>query len=285
MKFCSGSLVAQQIHGYMFLFLSLILALLMQGCSSVGHKEFYKQVAPTKYPATNKVMVFEYSSVNLRHVYDAFFSDYLIIGRSSFNGPYEKATSAISYAKSIGADVFISEATFQGTRHSSVPLTTPTYSTSYVNGFAGGSTFGGTVTTYGTQTTMIPIEIPRYDQEGLYLKNIKGVTPIWERREKDYPHGAPSGMDGLWRDEKYFLRLYRSGANCVAVIASASRKGSEWRVGDVKFVYNAQSGHGVYLVGNRRPEPANFALNKFGHLEVKLPAEKDAFSFARVGVK
>ena len=45
--------------------IATITVLLVQGCTSLGHKEFYTQVAPTKYPPTDKTMVFEYKNVNL----------------------------------------------------------------------------------------------------------------------------------------------------------------------------------------------------------------------------
>ena len=119
-------------------------ALLLQGCGSagfLGHKEFYTQAAPTKYPPTEKTMVFEYSNVNLKKVYDLLFSDFLIIGRSGFNGPYEKPDRSVFYAKSIGSDVFISTSQFKEARISFMDLSTPTSSTTRISGYSGAGSF------------------------------------------------------------------------------------------------------------------------------------------------
>lgn len=136
-------------------------ALLVQGCSSLGHKEFYTQVAPMKYPPTEKTMVFEYANVNLKEIYDLLFSDFLIIGRSSFNGPYENPDRSVIYAKSIGADVFLSTSQLKETRTSFMNLSTPTSSTTYIAGNSGTGSFYGTPTTYGTRTTTVPITVNR----------------------------------------------------------------------------------------------------------------------------
>ena len=107
----------------------IFLALLTQGCDSLGHSKFYAQVAPTKYPRTKKVLVFEYRNVNLSEIYELLFSDFLIIGSSSFNGLYQNPKRSIWFSKSIGADVFISTSQFSETRTSFINLATPTTST------------------------------------------------------------------------------------------------------------------------------------------------------------
>jgi len=67
--------------------LIVILVSSVVGCSTtIGHKEFYTQRAPSKYPVTNQVNVWDYGSADINKVYDLFFSDFLIIGKSSFNG-------------------------------------------------------------------------------------------------------------------------------------------------------------------------------------------------------
>jgi hypothetical protein len=85
---------------------TLAAALFLSGCTTLGHKTFYNQVAPIKYPPTSNVMIFEYSNVDLEEIYELLFSDFLVIGKSGFNGPYEPPTQSRSYAKSIGADFF-----------------------------------------------------------------------------------------------------------------------------------------------------------------------------------
>ena len=77
-------------------FVALVVAVLLSGCAQLGHKEFYSQIAPSKYPPTSKVMVFEYSNVDLDEIYQLLFSDFLIVGKSSFNGPYENPAQSVS---------------------------------------------------------------------------------------------------------------------------------------------------------------------------------------------
>ena len=256
-------------------------ALLVQGCSSLGHKEFYAQVAPIKYPPTEKTMVFEYANVNLKEIYDLLFSDFLIIGRSGFNGPYENPDRSVTYAKSIGADVFLSTSQFKEARTSFMNLSTPTSSTTYISGYSGTGSFYGTATTYGTRTTTVPITVNRYDQGGLFLRNVNSVVPLWERTEAQYKKTEPSNLEGVWFNENYKLNLYRSGQQLVAFIAGEPKDLDSWGKGQLKFIYGVDSGVGIYLMGNKTPMPAQFALNKFGHLEVMLIASKETFSFAR----
>lgn len=256
-------------------------ALLLQGCANPGHKEFYTQAAPTKYPPTEKTMVFEYSNVNLKEIYDLLFSDFLIIGRSGFNGPYEHPNESVSYAKSIGADVFISTSQFKEAKTSFMNLSTPTSSTTYVSGYSGTGSFYGTATTYGTRTTTVPITVNRYDQDGLFLRNVNSVVPLWERTEAQYKKTEQSNLEGTWFNENYRLNIYRSGQQLVAFIGGKAKDRDKWSEGQLKFIYGIDSGVGIYLKGNKTPMPAQFALNKFGHLEVTLITSKEMFSFAR----
>lgn len=260
----------------------LILSVLaIHGCATLGHKEFYRQVAPTKYPPTQEVMVFEYSNVDLRKIYDLLFADFLIIGRSSFNGPYESPAHSTSFAQSIGTDVFLSTSQFKDTRTSFVGLSTPTSSTTYISGYSGTGSFYGTATTYGTSTTTVPITVNRYDQDGLYLRNVNGVVPLWERTQSQYERTEPSQIEGDWTNENYKLRLFRSGQQYVAFISGDSKEREAWNRGDLKFIYGVDSGVGIYLMGDKTPMPAQFRVNKFGHFEVTLIPTKETMSFAR----
>lgn len=255
--------------------------LLVQGCASLGHKEFFTQVAPIKYPPTEKTMVFEYANVNLKEIYDLLFSDFLVIGRSSFNGAYENPTQSVSYAKLIGTDVFLSTSQFKEARTSFMNLSTPTSSTTYMSGYSGTGSFYGTATTYGTRTTTVPITVNRYDQDGLFLRNVNNVVPLWERTEVQYKKTEPSDLEGVWFNENYKLNLYRSGQQLVAFIASEPKDRTIWGKGQLKFIYGVDSGVGIYLMGDKTPMPAQFKLNKFGHLEVTLITAQETVSFAR----
>ncbi len=139
----------------------------------------------------------------------------------------------------------------------------------------------------------MPISVNRYDQDGLYLKNVNRVVPLWERTEAQYKKTEPSDIEGIWFNEDYKLHLYRSGQQYVAFISSEQRKINSnlvpkeikeqgaWRKGELKFIYGVDSGVGIYLTRMKIPMPAQFKLNKFGHLEVTLITTKKTFSFAR----
>lgn len=262
---------------YLFVFLML------SGCASLGYKKFYTQVAPVKYTPTEKVIIFEYENVDLKEIYDLLFSDFLVIGKSSFNGPYQNPRKAVSYAQSIGADILLASSQFQETRTSFINQSTPTSSTTYmkVSGYSGVGSFYGTATTFGTQTTTIPVRVDRYDQDGLYLKNVNSVVSLWERTEDQYKKTGNSDLEGVWFNEEYKLNLYRSGQQLVAFIYGEPKARTSWGNGQLKLIYGVDSGVGVYLMGDKTPMPAKFKLNKFGHLEVTLIMTKDTFSFAR----
>ena len=85
-----------------------ILVFFFIGCGTLGHQEFCTQSSPTKYPKTDHVYVFHYGKVDLNKMYNLYFSDFLKISISSFNGPFEDSKGSGSFAKSSGVDVLIS---------------------------------------------------------------------------------------------------------------------------------------------------------------------------------
>lgn len=265
-------------------FLAGACLIFVAGCASLslGHVEFYDQVAPTKYPPTTDVMVFEYSNVSVNEIYELLYSDYLIVGKSGFNGPYEDPDGARSYAKSIGADVFISAAQFDETRTAFLNLQTPTSSTTYVSGTTSTGTFSGTATTYGTTTTTVPIVINRYDQFGLYLKNINNVQPIWNRTRDQYELTGEHEYSGIWQNENYQIEIIQSGIELVAFVTEVLEGDKSWSADQLKMFFGVETGRGIYLMGDKTPIPAEFTVNKFGHLEVRLLTDNQQFSFGRL---
>ncbi|OHB57670.1 MAG: hypothetical protein A2173_04620 [Planctomycetes bacterium RBG_13_44_8b] len=271
----------------------LLLVFSLNGCMTPGHKQFYEQdsltkykqfyeqIAPTKYTETQKVMIFEYANVNLRGVYDLLFNDFLIIGKSRFNGSYEDPKRSIGYAQSIGADVFITTAQFRETRTSFINLNTPTISTTAISGYIGSGPFYGTATTYGTTTITVPIRVDRYDQDGLYLKNVNNIVPLWERKLSDYKETEENELSGVWYNENYEINIYQSGKQMVAFLNSEPKDRAMWKINEFKMIFDQESGIGVYLMENKTPMPAIIMLNKFGHLEVDLFTQNLTSSFAR----
>lgn len=261
---------------------TLVMVVIMSGCAQLGHKEFYSQIAPSKYPPTSNVMVFEYSNVNLDEIYELLFSDFLAIGKSSFNGPYENPEEAVEYAKSIGADVFISTSQFKDTRTSFMNLSTPTTSTTHISGYSGSGSVYGTATTYGTQTTTIPIRVNRYDQKGIYLKKMGDSVPLWERTKVQYKETSSNHLSGKWQNESYQLTVYQSGDQMVAFIEKVLKGDDSWSPGQLKMIFGKDSSVGIYLMGDKTPMPSKIHVNKFGHLEVELITNSEKLSFAKL---
>lgn len=260
-----------------------LITFLFSGCAVVGHKDFYSQVSPTKYPPTEQVMIFEYQNMNLKGVYDLLFSDFLIIGRSSFVGPYEEPTQALSFAKSIGADVFIVNSQFKSTQTSMMSMVTPTTSVTNVSGYSGGQSFYGTATSYGTTTTNIPITVSRYNQDGYYLRNVNKTIPLWEKKEDQFVKSVDGPFGGIWFNENYKIKIFQTNDQVVGFVAAVTGKDQSkfWKDAQLKFIFGVSGNLGIYMMGNKTPMPASFAINKFGHFEVKLIESGEVFSFAR----
>jgi len=292
-----------------------LLLLLLGGCAQ-GHKQFYRQVAPKKYPPTSDVMIFRYGDVEIEEIYNLLFSDLLIIGKSSFNGAYQNPDGVRSYAKSIGSDVLITACQFQAKRTAFVNIETQTD----IRGHDESGSFYGTATTYGTETITVPIRVNRYDQEGLYLRNLAGANLLWERSEEQYEDTDPNVLSGLWENEHYSIKIFQSGSQIVGFIDTVIdgtantlpsytgpgpakwRKPSRqfWSKGQLKMLFGVASipaapgsssgapgWRGLYLMGNKTPMPAKFSVNKFGHLVVEFLApgggtESDTFSFMKI---
>ncbi len=261
--------------------LILLIAVLLAGCAALQHQESYRQSAPTKYPKTTRVMVFEYRNVNIHDLYNLLYSDYLIIGRSEFTGSYEHPQASVEFAKSIGTDVFVTSSQFKETQLSFVPMITPTSSTSYISGATGSGPFYGTANTYGTRTTMVPVYVDRYIQNGLYLKNVNHVTPLWEKKRSDYKETGSNPLSGIWYNEDFDLKVYQSGGQMAAFFDSHPKGKETGHVDDLKMLFNPETGAGIYLMPDRTPQPAQIKLNKFGNLEVNIASQNETFSFAR----
>lgn len=104
---------------------------------------------------------------------------YVMIGSSMFNsGKSESETSALKQGRVVGADiVLVLNPQYTGSVTTSIPLTTPTSTTSYTTGTA--TAFGAgapvtaygnaTTTTYGTRTTYIPMTVNRSDYGAVYF--------------------------------------------------------------------------------------------------------------------
>lgn len=171
-------------------------AVLLTGCAS-GYQQFYKPVAnitPEKISQRRASPPPSTPAIERVHgpADQAFLDRYLRramvpIGYANFtSGRRENEESALKQGRDVGADlVVVLDPKYVGSSTTSVPITTPTSTTSYTNGTAtaygsrgGAVTINGnaTTTTYGTQTTYIPITIDHAGYGAVYF--IKQKTSL-----------------------------------------------------------------------------------------------------------
>ncbi len=167
---------------------TLTATLTMFGCAN-GYKEFYRPaqgatpeaIASLRAEPPPKVPTVERAQPGEPQVIlDAYAKrGYEMIGNSSFNsGRQESEENAVRQAQDVGADlVLILNPKYTGTITSSIPITTPTTTTSYSTGTATAygnrgavTAYGsGTTTTSGTTTNYIPMTIHRSDYGAVYF--------------------------------------------------------------------------------------------------------------------
>jgi hypothetical protein len=169
--------------------LASLLLLGVTGCATNGYRQFY-----TPLPGVTPEKVAEMRAAppladpQVAHLAGRFDENaqreyaregYNVIGYSSFTSAHRQDDDdAVDEAQKVGADlVVILGSEYAGSVTTSIPITTPTATTSYTNGMAtaygtGGSAvaFGNsTTTTYGTETTYVPMTINRFQYGALYL--------------------------------------------------------------------------------------------------------------------
>jgi len=223
--------------------LKLILVLFLTGCSSNEYNKFYTQTAPFKYSKTTNPKLFSYTNTDLDDLYKKYYYDYVIIGKSSFNGIYKNPKVSISVAKKIGADVVLTTSKYTTSQTSYVPLTT--------------------ATSYSSTTTILPVTHHRYDQTGMYLKKMSSGSPLWEKTSSDYHRNGQSLYDGKWINEFYKVEVYTSNDKIVGVIMEKTKKRVGWDVGDVKFIFDRKTGEGLYFYENKLPSVSKISINNF----------------------
>ncbi len=175
----------------MFTLLGVGALLSAAGCAN-GYREFYtpaagatpEAISATRASAPPPLPAIERAPFGNT---DALLAEYgkrgfLVIGESSFNtGKRVSDDDALKQGQAVGADlvlVFLPQ--YTGSVTSSVPITTPTTNTSYTTANAtaygpGGpvSAYGNaTTTTYGSNTTYVPITVNRSDYGAIYF--VKG---------------------------------------------------------------------------------------------------------------
>ena len=102
---------------------------------------------------------------------------FTLLGASSFNSPNASTKDALRFGQKIHAAYVGMKTQLTSSRTANIPMTTPTTSTTYSNGnvsatgtggYANG-TYSGTSTTYGSQTTYLPITLNRFDKVAAFF--------------------------------------------------------------------------------------------------------------------
>jgi hypothetical protein len=162
----------------------LLLALLVSGCEN-PYKKYYQPSAglspdilaqrriapPPEHPEV-------YRGNDANSDIPALIADgYAVIGQSSFNATAENENALVEQAKAVGADRVVIYGKYARTIQTAMPLTVPTSQTSTTTGTVFGSggmaTIMGNTTTYGSETTYVPMSIDRYDFFAVYLAKIR----------------------------------------------------------------------------------------------------------------
>jgi hypothetical protein len=227
--------------------LLLLISTPLVGCATNGYQEFYTSrpgttpevIAATRAgspPAEPQIA----HAAGFEGVADAYDrKGYAAIGASSFtSGHNERDSDAIDQGRKIGADlIVIIDPRFVGSQTTSVPITTPTTTTSYTSGTA--TAFGtadsavafgnATTTTYGSDTTYIPVTVNRYDFGALYFV------------KRHYSLGA--NFRDLTDDERRQLQTNK-GAYINMVIDRSPAYASDIIPGDVIVALNGQPVNG-----------------------------------------
>ncbi len=168
-------------------FVILGLALLLAGCAGNPYNQFY-QPAPglqdlaqrRTAPAPELPELYRGNDPN-SDISAAAADGYIVIGSSNYNGPNASDSKALEQGKRVGADRILVYGKYAGTVQTAVPLTIPTTQTSTSNGNAtvfgngGMATINGSsvTTTYGSQTTFVPMSVNRYDFLAIYFVRVK----------------------------------------------------------------------------------------------------------------
>ncbi|GAB2668269.1 PDZ domain-containing protein [Arenimonas aestuarii] len=182
-----------------------LLTLVLAGCASSGYKAFYtpvpgvtpENIAKRRAAPAPPMPTLEKSApANPEQIVAAYAQrGYGLIGYSSFNsGARESEQSALEQGQAVGADiVLVVNPTYTGSVTSNLPITTPTTTTSYTSGTATAYGSAGSVnvygnsttTTYGSQTTYIPITTHRNDYAAAYFVRQRFTLGAYVRNLED----------------------------------------------------------------------------------------------------
>jgi hypothetical protein len=198
------------------IFITMALSTVLTACVS-GYKQFYtalpgvtpEVIAERRASAPPENPILERTApANQESILAAYAQrGYVMIGSAFFNsGQPESESSAITQAKAVKADlVLVINPQYTGSITTPVPFTTPTTTTSQTNtraniyGSSGNATLNGTstTTTYGSQTTYIPVTQHRTDYGAIYFIRIPFTLGLFVRNLNEYERAQLQTNQGV----------------------------------------------------------------------------------------
>lgn len=169
----------------MRLLITLCLALTLSSVASANNWEkFYKPASAGSIPIIPSEQPAEFMDFtgSPEATVDAMWrKGYALIGYSSFNSPNPNTKDALRFAAKLKARYVALDTSLTSSSVINMPITTPTTSTTYSSGNAsiygsGGhasGTYSGTSTTYGSETSYIPIVNNRFDKFAAYFGSVE----------------------------------------------------------------------------------------------------------------
>lgn len=156
-----------------------LLALPLCGCLTNNYEEFYVDMTDSgrHHPAdtqTNQGPVILKAVTTEDDVIDLLEDGYVVLGRSSFQGPYTPFSCAVDTAEAHGATLVLLDVRYKESKTYTSVMFLPSYSTSYTQGtgtataYSGGSTTSVFGSYSGTTTTTTMNAVPVQQNQDIY---------------------------------------------------------------------------------------------------------------------
>lgn len=260
-----------------------ILPFLLTGCLFNSLlKNSYTHLVLEKYSKSRTQPAYIQTTYDPYAIHNALFSDFLIIGKSSFTAQQVNVRDYVDYGKSIGADLVI--ASFQNKQVVTKYITidppnkggaTITEDTVLETGKDGKKHESKKVIIQkeNDQSISIPYTVTYFDQKALFLKRIGNAKAPWEYTKSDFTLDNKDSADqylGEWIISKTCnMRIYSTKNEYLGFIhgpkckeKSKINKMLTWEGDDIKLRINKQSKQGFYLTQGKIPVLVKAQINK-----------------------
>ena len=254
--------------------MTALFMLLSTGCMQRGFEMTYTPELPESMPRTSNPRIFHYYDVNAEKIYKTFFTDYLIIGRSSFEGPYNDPMRLYEFAKEVGAHVVVTSSSLTESRSHDMMMDMPTTPTiSVVGGEGAGPASYHTTGTVSHQRMRMNLNI--FSQKALFLRKVKDTPALWEINKAQLSEMSTAQKSGCYVALNAKMEAYKMNGRTLGFYAG--NPDSVWKPGDLKFIiYDGDKLSGVFMMEDKTPQLAKYRILPNGSMKVSLPlAEKE----------